>query len=640
MGAVEAPVSVATHFDVLAIYGASAVRVVPTEGDPEDLLGEGGGLQDAFDRFGQRPLLAVLRDPRVASVVLADGELQVTAARDGADGRLSVRWGEDAVVDERVQIPPPQAAAPGPWFRPEPTSEVDATALHDVGVDLMAVEDVAGTVRWYTAGLHGPGIGQVRLLATIPAAAAEDLGSVDFRGAHGVRWAYVAGAMAGGISSADLVIAMAKAGLLAFFGSGGLPVPAVKEALRRIREEAGSGAWGFNLLHNPTEPAVEEETIDLYLEHGVRRVSASAYMGLTKAVVRFRLSGLRRGADGRPVCDHHVFAKVSRPEVAEKFLRPAPPEMVEGLRAAGAISDEQAELALLVPVAEDITAEADSGGHTDHRALVVLVPSLMALRDRITAEQGYAEHGIHPRVGAAGGLGTPHALHATFALGADYVLTGSVNQATVEAGTSPMAKEMLSDAGWWEVSSGPAPDMFELGAKVQVLSRGSMYAQRAQRLYDLYKAYDGFEAIPDKDRARIEKQLFRRPLEDVWADTRKYWQQREPAQAERGDTDARHRMALTFRWYLGMTSRWARVGEDDRKRDFQVWCGPAMGGFNEWVAGSAIEDVAQRTVVGVAEALMHGAVVLRRVRVAEALGVPLSQAVRSIPVGTGGSPGA
>ena len=615
--------SLAPHFDALAAYGATATRLVPADGDPVVRNDVGQGLQSALERLGQRPMLAVLNDPGVQAITLQDGDLQVSATRDGGSARFRVAWGDETVVDELVEVPPAVTMGQGPWFRPAHASEVGAEALLDPQQPLFAVQGVDGGVRWFTRGQHGPGIGQLPLLGTVPAVGPEHLGSEAFRRAHGVKWAYVAGAMAGGIASADLVIAMAKAGLLAFFGAGGVPLPVVKEALERIPSEAAGGAWGFNLLHNPNEPAVEEGTVDLYLEYGVKRVSASAFMGLTPAVVRYRLTGIHAGPDGRPVCPNHVFAKVSRPEVAAHFLRPAPPEMVGALVSKGVLTESQAALAALVPVAGDVTAEADSGGHTDHRPFPVLLPSLVALRDRIAQEQGYAERGIHPRVGAAGGIGTPQSAHAAFAMGADYVLTGSVNQSAVEAGTSPLAKTMLGAASWWEVASGPAPDMFELGAKVQVLSRGSMYAQRSQRLYDIYKSYGSIEEIPEKERSRIEKQFFKRSIEDVWNGTRDYWAERDPKQVERAEADPRHKMALTFRWYLGMTSRWARIGDEERKRDFQMWCGPAMGAFNEWVAGSALEPVEQRTVTGIAHALMHGAAACARVSPARTLGLPV-----------------
>ena len=80
----------------------------------------------------------------------------------------------------------------------------------------------------------------------------------------------VAGAMAGGIASAEIVIAMAKAGLLGFFGAGGLPIAAVRENVARIKREVSSEPVGCNLLHNPAEPAVEEQTVDIYLKANVQ----------------------------------------------------------------------------------------------------------------------------------------------------------------------------------------------------------------------------------------------------------------------------------------------------------------------------------------------------------------------------------
>ncbi|MCB9688443.1 MAG: PfaD family polyunsaturated fatty acid/polyketide biosynthesis protein [Alphaproteobacteria bacterium] len=615
--------SIAAHFDALAAYDAAAVRLVPDDGEPEDLLGQGGSLQESFDRIGQGPLLSVLRDPRISRVTLADGDLEVTAVRDGSSGRLRVLWGQQTVVDERVEIPPLLPEGSGPWFRPDPATETGPRALLDPALPVYVVSGVGGEQRYFTGGLHGPGVGQVRLLAAIPPIEPGQLGSAAFRERHGLRQAYVVGAMAGGIASLDVCRSAADSGLLGVFGAGGLPVEAVETALREAASTMRPGTYGFNLLHNPAEPGVEDRTVDLFLAHGVTVAEASAFMGLTPAVVRFRLKGAHLDHDGRPMVPNRLFAKVSRPEIAEKFLRPAPAEMLTAMVGKGLLTEAEAAAGLQVPVAEDVTAEADSGGHTDHRPFVVLLPAMLRLRDRICAEEGYAARGIRPRIGAAGGLGTPASIAAAFAMGADYVLTGSVNQATAEAGTSTAAKEMLTAAAWWEMASGPAPDMFEIGAKVQVLGRGSMYAQRAQRLYDLYKEHGSLEALPQAERDRLEKQIFRRPLDEVWRDTRAFWMERDPRQAEKADADPRHRMALTFRWYLGMTSRWARTGEDDRKRDYQIWCGPAMGAFNDWVKGSELEPLASRTIGAVAAALMRGAAATTRVTLARNLGVAL-----------------
>jgi hypothetical protein len=71
-----------------------------------------------------------------------------------------------------------------------------------------------------------------------------------------------------------------------------------------------------------------------------------------------------------------------------------------------------------------------------------------------------------------------------------------------------------------------------------------------------------------------------------------------------------------------MTSRWARAGDEERKRDYQMWCGPAMGAFNEWARGTELEPLEGRSVVAIANALMHGAAVEARIHLARTLGLP------------------
>jgi hypothetical protein len=89
-------------------------------------------------------------------------------------------------------------------------------------------------------------------------------------------------------------------------------------------------------------------------------------------------------------------------------------------------------------------------------------------------------------------------------------------------------------------------------------------------------------------------------------------------------------MALVFRWYLGLSSRWANVGEPSRKIDYQVWCGPAMGAFNEWVRGSFLEKPENRRVVTVAMNILYGAAVLLRAGSLRWQGVPVPP-LRVIP---------
>jgi trans-AT polyketide synthase, acyltransferase and oxidoreductase domains len=172
----------------------------------------------------------------------------------------------------------------------------------------------------------------------------------------------------------------------------------------------------------------------------------------------------------------------------------------------------------------------------------------------------------------------------------------------------------------------PAADMFELGVKVQVLKRGTMFAIRAAKLYEIYTSCASLDAIPPAVKAQIEKDLFRAPLSEIWEQTRAYWQHRDAREVERAEREPKHKMALVFRWYLGNGSRWARTGEPSRRLDYQIWCGPAMGAFNAWVAGSFLEKAANRTAVAIARNLLDGAATLARAQQLRSLGVDVPDA--------------
>ena len=101
----------------------------------------------------------------------------------------------------------------------------------------------------------------------------------------------------------------------------------------------------------------------------------------------------------------------------------------------------------------------------------------------------------------------------------------------------------------------------------------------------------------------------------MWRQTRDFWQGRDPGQVTRAEREPRHKMVLVFRWYLGLSSRWANAGEPSRKIDYQVWCGPAMGAFNEWTKGTFLAEPANRRVAVVGRNLMHGAAVATRAHI-------------------------
>ena len=563
-------------------------------------------------------------------------------------------------------MPAPHLNLLGGWSSTGGTLALDAAsvaeAIHDITAPLMIVSTTQGLALGRGgSGVFGPSQGDSHpypIVGVVPPARIEQLGDTSFCADHGLRFAYVSGAMAAGIGSEKIVEEMAAHGMLGFFGAAGLSPSRVEQAIDRLqresRVESGESrarendslssspfsaaqpstvnpqpSYGFNLIHSPNEQSLEKAIVDLYLRRGVRLVEASAYLDLTPHVVRYRLHGIHRDAAGHVITPNKVIAKVSRIEVGSKFFAPAPAKILAQLIEERAITHEQAQLAEQVPIAQDITAEADSGGHTDNRPALTLLPTILALRDRAMAQHRFAQP---LRVGAAGGISTPASAAAAFAMGAAYILVGSVQQACVESGTCDAVRQMLAEAEQADTAMCPCADMFEMGVKVQVLKRGTMFPMRAAKLYETYRAYKGLDDIPAAEREWLEKNLFRVPLEEVWRQTVDYFSTRDPAQVEKGQRDPKHQMALVFRWYLGQSSRWANSGEPTRRLDYQIWCGPAMGAFNEWTRGTFLAQPQNRRVATVAYNLLHGAAILQRVNTLRSQGFPVpGEAARVAP---------
>ncbi|WP_230646882.1 PfaD family polyunsaturated fatty acid/polyketide biosynthesis protein [Bradyrhizobium sp. Leaf401] len=433
---------------------------------------------------------------------------------------------------------------------------------------------------------------------------AASLGSREFLADYDVRFAYVAGAMYKGIASKELVIAMGKARLMSFFGTGGLCLADIENGIRSIQAALGPAvSFGANLLSDIERPETEERTVDLYLRHGVHFIEAAGYMKLSLSLIRYRLRGLQRKVDGTIVCTNRVLAKVSRPEVALAFLQPAPAAQIKRLLDAGQITAEEADLGRSVPVADDICVECDSGGHTDQGVAYALLPAMIALRDEVLTQHRFNRV---VRVGAAGGIGTPSAAAAAFIMGADFILTGSINQCTVEAGTSEAVKEMLASADVQDTAYAPSGDLFELGAKVQVLRKGLFFPARANKLYELFSRFNSLDEIDLKTRKTLEEKYFKRSFDAVWAEVKKYYIDSGRANIDDLGGNPKKKMAMIFRWYLAHTTKLALSGDVAEKVDFQIQCGPAIGSFNRWVKGTPLESWRNRHVAAIGEQIMLG----------------------------------
>ena len=280
------------------------------------------------------------------------------------------------------------------------------------------------------------------LLATLPPLYPEWLGDRSFSEVHGVRFPYVAGEMANGIATARIVIAMAQAGMLGFFGAAGLAFARVEQRDRRRIQRALGGrraAWGVNLIHSPNEPALEERR-----RGPAHRAAASprvSRVGVHGAHARRRAlrgcAASRRDARRARSCGaRHVFAKVSRPEVARAVpVARRRTRLLDALVASGQLTADEAELARARARSPRTSPSRPTrGGHTDNRPLGALLPddpgAARRARARGTATRGRS--GSAPPAASA----RRRRVAAAFALGAAYVLTGRSTRPRVEAGLS------------------------------------------------------------------------------------------------------------------------------------------------------------------------------------------------------------
>lgn len=491
-----------------------------------------------------------------------------------------------------------------------------------IGDALIVVMDADGAVG--VSADNGRAQIGLQKVADVPPQFAEWLGDRSFQADYGCRFAYVTGAMANGIASVDLVVAAAEAGLVGFFGAAGLGYERIEAAIGELHSRLSSADgprtnWGVNLIHAPNEPQLEWRTALLLAQTSVPAIEISAFTQLTKGVAYLSAKGLSQTADGRIVRARRLMAKVSRPELAERFFSPIPDALLQSLCDEGLISASEFELAKHIAAVDDLTVESDSGGHTDNRPLGALFPSIEAARRRVATRFSPA---WNVRLGAAGGIGTPGAVASAFSLGASYVVTGSINQCCVESGLSERGRALLMQASVADVMMAPAADMFEQGVEVQVLRRGSMFGARGHKLWEIYRSTPSLDQIPAVERERLEKEVFGQSLADVWADTESFWSKRDPEQVDKAHRDPKHKMALCFRWYLGKASRWAIDGAE-RSLDYQIWCGPAMGAFNDWSKGSSFDDPNNRRVGAIAHTLLHEAAVHTRKQHLRTFGVPV-----------------
>jgi trans-AT polyketide synthase, acyltransferase and oxidoreductase domains len=577
----------ATYFKLLQVSGAFHTPFM-------------ADARDAFGEFAQQVHFAAPTIPVISNVTARPHLPGLIRERMIEQITAPVRWAESLryllakglAVGDFDEIGPPGISVVKPMVM---RTQTEAGPLD---ASILAEEALGGIESSHPVSPQEVDAPPVVSRATTPHFAGTSLGSAAFRETFGLKYAYLAGGMYQGVSSVDMVVRLAQAGVMGFFGAGGLDMETIENSIVRIQQGIPSGApYGVNFIAHIHRPELEDQLVDLLLVHGVRTIEASAFVEVTPALVRYRAKGLLRRSDGRVEVRNRIVAKVSRPDVGAQFFSPAPQRLIDKLLASGGLNEEEALLLADIPMADALCMEADSGGHTDQRMPFTLIPAALGVRDEM--QRRYPAHPLY--VGAAGGIGTPEAAAAAFVMGADFIMTGSINQCTVEAGTSDLVKDLLQEMQVYDTDYAPSGLQFEMGSRVQVLKKGIFFPNRANKLASLYRQHESIDELDAKTRQQLEERYFQRSLDEVFAELQTSC---PAADLERAARSPKHRMALIFGRYFKDASRWALRGESAHKLDFQIHCGPALGAFNQSVQGSELAPWRARHVDELARHLM------------------------------------
>ena len=84
----------------------------------------------------------------------------------------------------------------------------------------------------------------------LPNLTAEDFGDTEFKKTYGLKYALYGGAMANGIASSDMAIALGKAGCMGSYGSGGQRLEVVAREIDKMKEALGDKPFLVNMLSN------------------------------------------------------------------------------------------------------------------------------------------------------------------------------------------------------------------------------------------------------------------------------------------------------------------------------------------------------------------------------------------------------
>lgn len=420
------------------------------------------------------------------------------------------------------------------------------------------------------------------------------LGSEEFKKAYDVDFAYAAGGMCRGISSVAMIKKLAASRILGFLGTYRLKLHEVKVLIDQALASIEHHRIGVNVTYDALNSKDHIDIMEYIIKTEIRNLEVSDYRMIDLSIVKYRLKSIYMDKNSMLVIPHKILAKASNREMAEKFCSPAPKEVVQTLYQNNEITEFEARYAKYIPMCDDLCIEYHMQGQS---ALGYM--QTMKEMSRLLYEKYNLCH--CPRIGIAGGIGNPQMIAVSFLMGADFVVTGSINQCSVEAATSNLVKDNLQSLDEMDFTYAAVSDLFEFGEKKSIVKKGSLYHIRANRLYEVYNRYNSVEEIPEDIRNLIEKKYFQKSFEAIYSDI---YANLTMDNQKLCNEQPKYKMALIFRNFLDKCFQDALDGSLVGKINYQIISSNAIVQFNHWVKDTELCDWKRRHVDIIAKRIM------------------------------------
>ncbi|WP_073587898.1 ACP S-malonyltransferase [Anaerocolumna xylanovorans] len=420
------------------------------------------------------------------------------------------------------------------------------------------------------------------------------LGSEEFKKDYDVDFAYAVGGMCKGISSAAMIKKLADSRILGFLGTYKLQLHEAEELIDQALASMEHHRVGVNVTYDALNSKDHIGIMEYIIKRDIRNIEVSDYRMIDLSIVKYRLKAIYTDKDSTLVIPHKILAKVSSREMAEKFCSPAPEEMVQILYQNNEITEFEAKYAKYIPMCDDLCIEYHMQGQSALGYIQTIKEMSRLLYEKYDLYQC-------PRVGFAGGIGNPQMIAVSFLMGADFVVTGSINQCSVEAATSNIVKDNLQSLDETDFTYAAVSDLFEFGEKKSIVKKGSLYHIRANRLYEVYNRYNSVEEIPADIKNLIEEKYFQKSFETIYSDI---YENLTKDNKKLSKEQPKYKMALIIRCFLDKCFQDALDGRMEGKINYQIISSNAIVQFNHWVKDTELSDWKRRYVDVIAKRIM------------------------------------